>query len=99
MRNMEEIIRILQADKEGLRKKYGVREIGVFGSYTREEAQQESGLDILVEFEPDADMGLLKFVNMENHLSGILSVKADLVMKPALKPAIGRRILEEVRYI
>jgi len=99
MKNLNEIIEILKADKDELRRRYGVKEIGVFGSYVRAEAKQESDLDILVEFDADADMGLLKFVNMENHLSDILSVKVDLVMKSALKPTIGRHILEEVIYL
>jgi len=99
MKNIDEIVRILKADKEELKKRYGVKEIGVFGSYVREEAGRESDLDILVEFDTDADMGLLKFINMENHLSDILSVKVDPVMKSALKPIIGKHILEEVIYL
>lgn len=99
MKKLDEIIEILKADKTELRRRYGVKEIGVFGSYVRAEAGIESDLDILVEFDADADMGLLKFVNMENHLSDILSVKVDLVMKSALKPMIGRHILEEVVYL
>ena len=99
MKNIDEIIEILKADKAELRKRYGVKEIGVFGSYVREEAGAHSDLDILVEFDTGANIGLLKFVNMENHLSDILSVKVDLVMKSALKPTIGRHILEEVIYL
>ncbi|MBI5885171.1 MAG: nucleotidyltransferase family protein [Deltaproteobacteria bacterium] len=99
MKNINEIIEILKADKPELIKRYGVKEIGVFGSYVRDEAGAQSDLDILVEFDANADIGLLKFVNMENHLSDILSVKVDLVMKSALKPMIGKRILEEVIYL
>ena len=40
--------------------------------------------------------GLLRFIAMENYLSDLLGVKVDLVMKDALKPAIGKRILAEV---
>jgi predicted nucleotidyltransferase len=44
-------------------------------------------------------MGLLKFIALENYLSDLLGVKVDLVEKQALKPAIGRNVLEEVESI
>ncbi len=49
-----------------------------------------------MEFEEDAKIGLLKFVNMENCLSELTGVKVDLVEKSALKPRIGKHILKEV---
>lgn len=97
MRSIKQIIKILQDYKEILRKRYGVRELGVFGSYLRNEAKKNSDVDILVEF--DRTIDLLEFVELENYLSRILKVKTDLVMKDALKPRIGRYILEEVVYL
>ncbi len=72
--------------------------IGIFGSYVRSEAGEGSDLDILVEFAEEADLGLLKFVEIENHLSDLLGVKVDLVEESALKPRIGKHILKEVVY-
>jgi hypothetical protein len=77
-----------------LRERFKVKSIGVFGSFVRGKQKKGSDLDVLVEF--DEVIGLLKFVEMENYLSGVLGVKVDLVMKDALKPRIGKRILEEV---
>lgn len=94
--NLETIIKILREHKEELRRKYGIKEIGIFGSYVRGEERDESDLDILAEFEDDADIDLLKFVNMENYLSKILGLKVDLVEKSTLKPRIGKHILKEV---
>jgi len=94
--NLEKITNILKECKEKLKEKYGVKEIAIFGSYVTEEYKQKSDLDILVEFEEDAKIGLLKFVNMENYLSELIGVKVDLVEKSALKPRIGKHILEEV---
>jgi predicted nucleotidyltransferase len=60
----------------------------------RNEQGPESDLDILVTFsEPP---GLIQFVALENHLSDLLGVDVDLVMKTALKPHLGERILHEV---
>jgi hypothetical protein len=94
--NLERITNILKEHKEELKEKYGVKEMGVFGSYVRGEYKEKSDLDILVEFEEDAKIGLLKFVNMENYLSELIGVKADLVEKSELKPRIGKHILKEV---
>jgi len=60
-----------------LKEKYQIKEIGVFGSYVRGEYKEKSDLDILVEFEEDADIDLLKFVNIENYLSDLLDIKVD----------------------
>lgn len=77
-----------------LRERYHIKSLGVFGSYVRDEQSCHSDLDLLVTFsEPPS---LLEFVALENHLSDLLGVNVDLVMQDALKPHLGRRILEEV---
>jgi predicted nucleotidyltransferase len=95
-----EITHILSKLKEllpVLSDRYNVQELGVFGSYVRQEQDFDSDLDILVTFsEPPS---LLKFIEMENYLSDVLGVKVDLVMKDALKPAIGQQILKEVMQV
>ena len=52
-----------------------------------------------MEFEHDAKISLLEFVELEDYLSDLLGVKVDLVEKSALRPRIGKRILNEVVYI
>lgn len=78
-----------------LRERYGVAALGVFGSYVRGEAKRTSDLDVLVEFS-GRGMTFFKFVELENYLTKLLGIKVDLVMKSALKPAIGKQILSEV---
>jgi predicted nucleotidyltransferase len=95
---LTEIIDILKKHEKELKKTYGIKKIGIFGSYLRGEAKEGSDFDILVEFEQHVDIGLLKFVQIENHLSDLLGVKVDLVEKSALKPRIGKHILKEVIY-
>lgn len=97
LRTVEEIKRILKSHKKELELKYGVKEIGIFGSYVKEEQKETSDVDILVEFEKP--VGLLEFVGFKNYLSDILGVNVDLVMRRALKPNIGKRILGEVVYV
>jgi len=94
---MQDIKRVLKSHKEELGSKYGVKEIGIFGSYAKEEQKETSDLDILVEFEKA--LGLLEFVGLKNYLSDLLGVHVDLVMRKALKPNIGKRVLSEVVYV
>ena len=96
---LAEIKNILEKHKTELKAKYGIKEIGIFGSYLRGEQKEKSDLDVLVEFEPDAKIDLIKFVELEEHLSDLLGINVDLVMKSGLKPRIGKHILGEVAYI
>jgi len=98
-KSLDRIKGILKKHEKELKEKYGIKEIGIFGSYLRGEAKEESDLDILVEFKPDAKISLLEFVKLENYLSDLLEVKVDLVEKSALKPRIGKQILSEVIYL
>ena len=91
---LDEILDTLQAHLPERRQRYGVRSLGVFGSYVHGEQRRRSDLDLLVEFD-GRPLTLFKFVEIENYLSDLLDVKVDLVEKTALKPAIGRHILEE----
>lgn len=97
MRKINELKKILQYHKGELKDKYKVDEIGIFGSYIKEEQKETSDIDILVGFEKPVD--LFTFVRLKNHLSDLLNINVDLVMKKALKPNIGEKILREVLYI
>ncbi len=94
---LEKIKEILFQQKSILEKKYAIKKIGVFGSYVRGEQNKQSDLDILVEFEKP--MGFFKFLDLEEYISNITNLKVDLVSKKALKPRIGKYILEEVVFI
>ena len=98
-KSLDEIKKILKEHEKELKEKYGIEEIGVFGSYLRGEAKKGSDVDILVEFKPQAKISLLDFVELENYLGDLLGVKVDLVEKSALKPRIGKQILNEVVYL
>ena len=94
---LKKIQAILRERREELARDYGVASIGIFGSYIRGEATDDSDIDILVEF--DRPIGFFKFLELEERLGEWLGAKVDLVTKAALKPHIGRRILSEVAMI
>ena len=96
MKKIEEIRKKLVQYKSELENEFHVKEIGIFGSYVRGEEKKGSDLDILVEFKTAPS--LFRFIELEHYLKKILKVKVDLVMKDALKPVIGERIMKEVIY-
>ena len=96
MRSLAEIKEILEAQKPYLAEKYGVKEIGVFGSYVRNEQQPNSDIDILIELERPPRISLIGLVELEDDLSNILGVKVDIALRKNLRKRIGQRILSEV---
>ena len=80
-----------------LKKEYGVKTIGVFGSVVQGKDTIESDVDILVEFE--TPVGFFEFIKLEDFLSGMLEKKVDLISKKAVKPAVRKEIFSEVVYV
>jgi predicted nucleotidyltransferase len=93
----KEIIDIIRSIRPEMESRYGVKRLGLFGSYVRERQRQKSDIDILVTFSRDID--LFDFLDFREYLEGRLHSKVDLVMESALKPTIGRHILAEVEYV
>ena len=93
----QEIIKIIKNSKPEIESHYGVKRLGLFGSYVKEKQRKKSDVDILVTFNRDID--LFDFLDLREYLESKLHVKVDLVMESALKPAIGKRILSEVEYV
>lgn len=94
---IEEIKKIIRKHKAELVKKYHISQIGVFGSYVRNEQVSGSDIDILVDF--SMAVSLFEFIDMEEELSELLKTKVDLVSRGALKPYIGKHILKEVQIV
>jgi len=94
---VDDPVQKLRAIRNAIGKEYHVQALGVFGSYARDEADERSDLDVLVEFE--RPIGLFAFIRLERELSEYLHVKVDLVSKAALKPYIRERVLRETVYV
>ena len=77
-----------------LQKQFGMKSLGLFGSYVRHQQKPSSDLDVLVNFAETPS--LVKFIRLENRLTELTGVKIDLVMEDGLKPVIGQRVLKEV---
>ncbi len=76
----------------------GVRRLGLFGSFVRDEADAESDVDFLVEFETDHKT-FDNFMRLSFFLEDLLQRRVELVTPQSLSPYIGPCILEEVEYV
>ncbi len=84
MKSREDILKVLKKELPYLKEKFKVKNIGIFGSYVRDEQTKTSDIDMIVKF--DALVGFFKFIELEDYLSEKLGVKVDLVTLDALKP-------------
>ena len=97
MISFKDIKEAISQHKNFVEEEFKVKEIGVFGSFVRDQQKKTSDVDILVEFKEP--IGLFRFMDLEEYLNKIVGRKIDLVSKKALKPFIGKQILKEVKYI
>jgi predicted nucleotidyltransferase len=76
----------------------GVRRLGLFGSFNRHEQNNESDVDLLVEFEAGRK-NYAAFMRLANLLEETLGRPVDLLTLESLSPHIGPKILSEVEYV
>jgi predicted nucleotidyltransferase len=76
-------------------KTFSVKDLYLFGSYAREEAGDASDMDILVDFEPGAEIGLFAFARLRRRLSELLGKEVDLVTRDAIRAEMRDEILRE----
>lgn len=83
--------------KPELHMRFGVSEVGVFGSWVRGEQKDTSDIDVLVDF--DWDISLFDLVDLQEFLQEQIPLNVDIALKRSLKKYIGRQILQEVQYL
>jgi predicted nucleotidyltransferase len=81
MKTLDEIMEILEQKKPSLCKEFGIKTLGVFGSYVQGNQNPESDIDILLELEKPIRIDLIALIELEYQLSDLLGVKVDLVIK------------------
>jgi uncharacterized protein len=80
-------------------RRYGVRELSLFGSALRQDFGPDSDVDVLVEFDPSAQVGFLTLSKMRRELSALVGRRVDLVPKRGLKESIRQAVLDSARVI
>jgi len=97
VKTVKEAKAVLKEHKAEMSQKYEVSEIGIFGSFSRDEQKKKSDIDILVDFSEIPD--LLTFLELERYLQKLLKKKVDLVDKQGIKPQLKDIIMKEIVYI
>lgn len=92
-----EIVAILQANQEQLIT-LGVKKLGLFGSFVRNEQDNASDIDLLVEFEP-GQKTFDNFIQLSFLLEDLLARPVEVVTPESLSPYLGPHILKEVEYV
>jgi len=92
----QEILKRLEENERQIRG-YGIKRIGLFGSYVRNEQNKESDIDVLVEFEEEK-VTFDNYMHLKFFLEDLLGHKVDLVIRDDLKPQLKPYILKEVEY-
>lgn len=88
----------LEKNKELLKKNFGIKSIGIFGSFAKRNANKSSDIDILVEFQ-DGDETFKNYMGLKFFLEDSFGRKVDLVITETLKQMIKEDILREVVYV
>lgn len=96
MYTLQNIVDILQKHKPELQSKYPIARLGVFGSYARGEATENSDIDIAVEI--NGTMGL-NFVAMAEEIEGLFGIKTDVVPKRAIKSQYLPYVEKDIVYV
>ena len=94
-RTIEEYRAQLKAMLPELADKFGVAELGLFGSRVRGDHRDDSDLDVLVTFRPDARVSLFTLGGLATMLEEDLEVGVDLAIKDNLEPRLRPYILRE----
>jgi uncharacterized protein len=92
----DRVIAILKSLKPNL-KSLGVHSLAIFGSVARDEAQANSDIDILVDFESPSTFD--RYMDVKFYLEDQLGIKVDLVTQKALKPQVWAKVQEEAIYV
>lgn len=95
--NKEDIIAFLKTHKEEMRQKFGVTKIGLFGSYVRNEAKENSDIDIAVEM--NEEHIFRNFFALEQYLTNHLRKNVDIGTESSIKPVAKKAIMKEIVYV
>lgn len=93
MKTFKKIRTILHSHENDLNRRYGITGLSVFGSVVRDEAQEDSDIDILATF--SNPVGLLKLIDAEYYLSDLLDSRVDLIPSDEVRPELQEQINSE----
>lgn len=95
--SVEKVLTLLKTFMECRKSSYGLVSLGVFGSFARGEAQNDSDVDIVFETK---EPNLFRTARMKAELEELLALRVDVVrLREGMNPRLKQRILREARYV
>jgi predicted nucleotidyltransferase len=96
MKTLQDIENTLRMHKQHLFSDYPIKSLAIFGSYARKEQNEESDLDLLVEFNDRIGM---RFVDLAEEIEKLTGIKVDLVSRKGVKEKYYQRIQSDLTYV
>jgi len=94
----EEIINTLRQQKQLLHDKFYVKNIGIFGSFARNEANENSDIDFLAEIDAPLEIYNKNRYALIDYLQNLFAREVDIANPSSLKPHYKERILKQAVY-
>lgn len=79
-------------------RSYGVKQLGIFGSFARNDINENSDVDFFIDFYPEYKT-LKNFMGLSHYLTELLGRKTEIVTPQSLNKFIGKYILQQVEYV
>jgi predicted nucleotidyltransferase len=98
MTERDEVLSILKREAHDLKDRFGVTNVGLFGSVVRDEAKESSDLDLLIELDPES-ITYKKYLDLEVYLQSLFPRKIEIVTTDGVSPYILPYISREVVWV
>jgi uncharacterized protein len=95
----EEILAYLKSKQQFFYDNFGIKFIGLFGSFSRDEAKDSSDIDILYHLEENKKLSMFKYLKVNSLLEEFFNRKVDLVRDETIKPQIKNYIDKDLIYV
>jgi predicted nucleotidyltransferase len=95
--NKDQILMMIRNNQKRI-SDFGVSKIGLFGSFVRNEQNEESDIDLIVQFE-QGKKSYMKFINLSDYLEKLFDKKVDLLTDKAISPYMKSKIEKEAVYV
>lgn len=91
----ETILAFLKAHKQEFKEKYAVEKIGLFGSYAKNEANENSDIDIVVKMPSSFDA----YYDFKEYLESSFQKKVDLGLEKSIRSFVANEIQKDIIYV
>ena len=95
----EEILAYLKSKQQFFYDNFGIKFVGLFGSFSRDEAKDSSDIDILYHLEENKKLSMFKYLKVNSLLEEFFNRKVDLVRDETIKPELKNYIEKDLIYV